>query len=184
MLRPAASAVVLSAFAAVLGTVTAMAATPPSPPPGSFQVQPISASAGAGTAGASTGQSWASGENQTAAHCGASAGVDGTSYTAEPQQVTSSGSSAPSCGTSSGSDGGAPATSGQTNNQGRSLGSGTGPGSVKGTATSGTGSGTTTGGLGALARWFGWLFLLMLLAVLFLLIGFAVGRRRREPATA
>jgi len=194
MLRPAVRAVALVAFALALGSVQAMAANP-SPPPGSIQVQPVSASAGSpvqsgSTAAVSTGQAWGGSNSQdtTAAHCGANASAGSTGYAAQPQQVDTSGASSPSCGTTSG--GGA----GQTNAQGRTTGSGTGAGAGNAGATSGAGGtgssryslkpAASVTGLAWFARWFGWLSLLLLLAILFLLLGFAVGRRRREPVAA
>src|SRR4029077_4969226 len=182
-------------------TVQAMAANP-SPPPGSIQVQPVSATAGSpgqssGTAAASTGQAWAGSDSQdtTAAHCGVSASAGSTGYAAQPQQVNTSGASSPTCMGSSGSRNSNPSPAGQTNPQGRTSSSGTGVGSA---TTGGTTSGANATGSSGLAlkpaasvtgpagfaRWFGWLFLLLLLAILFLLLGVAIGRRRREPVAA
>ena len=199
MLRPASRAFALFVVALALSCVQATAANP-SPPPGSVQVQPVSASAGSpsqsgGTAGVSTGQAWAGSNSQdtTAAHCGVNASAGSTGYSAQPQQVNSSGATSPDCASVSGN--GSQSTAGQAGAQGRTGTSGTGTGSTAtGGATSGangTGSksfalkpAASVTGLAWFAQWFGWLFLLLLLAIVFLLLGVAVGRRRREPASA
>lgn len=195
MIRSAASAIALVALSIVVFSATAVAANPPAPPPGSIQVQPISTSAGGNTAGASTGQAWASSDNQSAAHCGVGATAGGADYSAQPQQVTTSGSGSPNCASSTGapSTSGQPAnqasgqTGGQTNSQGRGLSSGGGTGAGS------SGAGTTghsfkpaasASSFAAAGQWFGWLFLLLLAAFLFLLLGFAVGRRRTRSVAA
>jgi cobalamin biosynthesis Mg chelatase CobN len=178
----------------------------PSPPPGSIQVQPVSASGGSpaqsgGNATVSTGQAWAGSGSQdtTAAHCGVNASAGSTGYAAQPQQVNTSGASSPNCTSASGTGNQSTANGNQsTANGNQSTANGTQPAAGQ-TNPLGrtTASGTTTGsssnalkpaasvaGLAGFAGWFGWLFLLLLLATLFLLLGFAVGRRRREPAAA
>ena len=206
MLRPASSAIALAAASLVAFSVTAAAANPPAPPPGSVQVQPVSTSAGGNTAGVSTGQTWASSDSQSAAHCGVAASAGGTGYSAQPQQFTSSGSGSPNCPSSNGtsSTSGQPSgqTSGQTNGQGnggagtqgRGVSSGGGTGAnTSGATPTGKGAGTSglalkpaasTSPLAALGQWFGWLFLLLLAAFLFVLLGFALGRRRRQAVAA
>lgn len=201
MLRPASQALVLVGVALALGSVQAMAANP-SPPPGSIQVQPVSASAGSpaqsgGTTNVSTGQAWAGSDSQNAqaAHCGVNAGAGSTGYSAQPQQIDSSGASSPNCASASGT--GNQSASGQTNSQGRTTSSGTGTGTGSANtsgATSGagsTGSGShalkpaaSVNGPAGFAQWIGWLLLLLLLAFLFVLLGVAIGRRRREPVAA
>jgi cobalamin biosynthesis Mg chelatase CobN len=175
----------------------------PSPPPGSIQVQPISASGGSGSpATVSTGQAWAGSDSQdtTAAHCGVNASTGSTGYSAQPQQVNTSGASSPNCTSASGTGnpstangnqstaGGNQSAAGQTNALGRTTASGTTTG-ASGTTTGSSGNAlkpaaASATGLAGFAGWFGWLFLLLLLATLFLLLGIAVGRRRREPVAA
>jgi hypothetical protein len=171
----------------------------PSPPPGSIQVQPVSASGGSpaqsgSNATVSTGQAWAGSGSQdtTAAHCGVNASAGSTGYAAQPQQVNTSGASSPNCTSASGTgnqstangnqsttNGNQPAA-GQTNPLGRTTASGT----TAGSSSNALKPAASVAGLAGFAGWFGWLFLLLLLATLFLLLGFAVGRRRREPAAA
>jgi cobalamin biosynthesis Mg chelatase CobN len=199
MLRPASRAFALFVLSLALSCVQATAANP-SPPPGSVQVQPVSASAGSpgqsgSTAGVSTGQAWAGSSSQatTAAHCGVNAGAGSTGYSAQPQQVDSSGASSPDCTSVSGN--GSQSTAGLAGTQGRTSTAGTGTGSTTtGGATSGansTGSksfalkpAASVTGLAWFGQWFGWFLLLLLLAIVFLLLGVAIGRRRREPASA
>lgn len=198
MSRIVSRAFVLVGVALALGSVQAMAANP-SPPPGSIQVQPVSTSAGSpgqsgSTATVSTGQAWAGSDSQdtSAAHCGVNASTGSTGYSAQPQQVNTSGASSPSCTSTSGTGnqsaangnqstaGGNQSTAGQANRQGLTTSSSTTTGSTSNALK----PAASDSGLAGFARWFGWLFLLLLLATLFLLLGFAVGRRRREPAAA
>jgi cobalamin biosynthesis Mg chelatase CobN len=188
MLRPAGRALVLVAAALALGSVQAMAANP-SPPPGSVQVQPITGSAGSATV--STGQSWAGSNAQdtTAAHCGVDASTGSTSYAAQPQQVDTSGASSPNCSAASGNGGQSVAgqtPQGRTASSGNSIGSGSTGGAVTGTGSSAYAlkPAASATGLAGFVAWFGWLFLLLLLATLFVLLGVAIGRRRREPVAA
>ena len=174
MLRPAVIASV-QAVAAVLFVVTpVVAAAPPSPPPGSVNTQPAGLS--------SDGQG-----NPAAYHCGVQAGAGGSSYAAAPTQVSSSGASAPTgCGSTVSSGGGDTQTSSGGQKTSSGAGTQTQTQSSGATRTSGAGAvpaASVNGGSG----FFGgplWIGLLLLLALLLLLIGFAVGRRRPARATA
>ena len=175
MLRPAVIASV-QAVAAVLFVVTpVVAAAPPSPPPGSVNTQPAGLS--------SDGQG-----NPAAYHCGVQAGAGGTNYSAAPTQVSSSGASTPTgCGSTVSSGGGDTQTSSggqktssgagtQTQNQSSGAARTSGAGAVPAASVQGGGAGFFGGPL--------WIGLLLLLALLLVLIGFAVGRRRPARATA
>lgn len=174
MLRPALVASLSTVVAGVLLAMPAAAADPaPAPPPGSVSVQP---------AGATTdGQSGAY-------HCGVAAGAAGNGYVVQPLQVGSSGTSSPTgCATTTSSSGGTqPSSTGQRTSSG-------GGAQTQAAAVSQTGQ--TNGGdvvpaasvHGADGGLFGgplWIGLLLLLALLVLLIGFALGRRRPARATA
>jgi len=175
MLRPAVIASV-QAVAAVLFVVTpVVAAAPPSPPPGSVNTQPAGLS--------SDGQG-----NPAAYHCGVQAGAGGSTYSATPTQVSSSGASTPTgCGstvssggadtqTSSGGQKTSSAAGTQTQTQSSGSARTSGAGAVPAASVQGTGGGFFGGPL--------WIGLLLLLALLLVLIGFAVGRRRPARATA
>src|ERR1700674_5270601 len=190
MLRPTSLALVSAAFMTLFVSSAALAAGPaPNPPPGSVAVQPTSISGGSssqpgGGAGVTTGQAGASSDNQgqTAQHCGVQVGTGGAPYSAQPTQVgTVSGTSSPTgCDTSS-------SGAKDTSQTGQTAPSGDNAPRVKSGAGAGGGAITPT----ALGRggpgFFGgliWIGLLLLLALLFLLLGFAVGRRRQAKAAA
>ena len=201
MLRPTSLALVSAAFMTLFVSSAALAAGPaPNPPPGSVAVQPTSISGGSssqpgGGAGVTTGQAGASSDNQgqTAQHCGVQVGTGGAAYSAQPTQVgTVSGTSSPTgCDTSS-------SGAKDTSQTGQTAPSGDNAPRVKSGAGAGggqSGSSNTMGGRAitptALGRggpgFFGgliWIGLLLLLALLFLLLGFAVGRRRQAKAAA
>ena len=169
MLRPAVVASLSSVVAGVLLAMPAAAADPaPAPPPGSVSVQP----AGATTDG-----------QPGAYHCGVTAGAGGNGYVVQPQQITSSGASSPTgcaANTSSGS-GTQPSSSGQRSSSAGGAQTQAAAAGQTGQATGGdvvpAGSVHSTGG-----GLFGgplWMGLLLFLALLLLLIGFALGRRRR-----
>lgn len=176
MLRPAIVASV-SAIASVLFVVAPVeAASPPNPPPGSVNTQPAGLS--------SDGQG-----NPAAYHCGIQAGAGGSSYAAQPAQISSSGASTPTgCGSSAPSGGGDT----QTSSTGQKTSSAGGPQTqtqTQSSAAARTSGGDLvpaasvhgTGGVFAGPLWIG---LLLLLALFALLIGFALGRRRPARATA
>jgi hypothetical protein len=174
MLRPAIVAS-LPTLAAILFAVAPVdAASPPNPPPGSVSTQPAGLS--------SDGQG-----NPAAFHCGIQAGAAGSSYTAQPNQISSSGASSPAgCGSSAPSGGGDT----QTNASGQKASSAAGPKTqTQSSAAARTSGGALVpaasvqgkGGLFAGPLWIG---LLLLLALFLLLIGFALGRRRPARATA
>lgn len=172
MLRPAIVAFFSTVVAGVLLAMPAAAADPaPAPPPGSVGVQP---------AGATTDQ-------PGAYHCGVTAGAAGNGYVVQPQQISSSGASSPSgCGASTPSGGGTqPSSSGQRTSSG---------GGAQTQAAAESQAGQTKNGdvvpaasvHGASGGFLGgplWIGLLLFLALLLLLIGFALGRRR-QPARA
>jgi hypothetical protein len=127
-------------------------------------------------------------------HCGGQGSAGGTGTSAQPASLGTAGSGTPTCSNSSAGTAAAPTSTGQSTYSARN-----GAGDTSGSSSSGTGSGqttTTTGGLTAAKLvgstssnrgWInllGWLFLALLLAVLFLLIGVAVGRRRTARAAA
>lgn len=172
MLRPAVVASFSSVAAVVLFMAPAAAADPvPGPPPGSVNVQP---------AGLST-----DGQGQPAAyHCGVAANAAGSGYSAQPQQVSSSGASSPT-----GCSSGAPSGGGST--QASSSGQNTAPGRAAQTQSA---AANTNGGeaVPAISVHSGggfvggplWIGLLLLLALFVLLIGFALGRRRPARVVA
>lgn len=200
MLRTASVALVIAASAVVVIAGSALAADPaPNPPPGTVYVAPTSVSGGSSSqpgsgTSVSTGQAAATSDSQgqAAQHCGVQAGAGSTGYSAQPTRISGAGTSSPTCSTSSGG-GTAPAGNGQTTTgsttAARDLAGGgagraearTKPsigGSLAPKALGGVHSGQ---GLAGGLLWFG---LLLLLALLFLLIGFAAGRRRRAQAAA
>ena len=174
MLRPAIVASVPSLAAIFFVVAPVQAAAPPSPPPGSVNTQPAGLS--------SDGQG-----NPAAYHCGVQAGAAGSNYAAQPAQISSSGASTPTgCGSTAPSGGGDT----QTSSSGQKASSAGSPQtqtqSSAATRTSGgdlvpAASVHGTGGVFAGPLWIG---LLLLLALLVLLIGFALGRRRPARATA
>ncbi len=201
MLRPAASAVTLAAAMLVFCAAGATAANPAPNPPGSASVQPTSVSTSNGTS-VSTGQAGASsdGQNGTVSHCGVQAGTASTGYSAQPASAGTSGAGTPTCNASSGSAGAgnsAPSTSygqgaaaGQTGSSGSTstaFGNGDGQATKQRLLTSFlSGDGSFIPGDGGWDWLTGliWLGLLLLLALFFVLIGIALGRRRRAPAAA
>jgi len=178
------------AFLLFATSATAAADTAPSPPPGGLTVQPISASAGSSSqpesnTTVSTGKAGVSStDGGTAAHCGVSASTGGRGSAAEPAQVGTSGTTAPSGCTStstggSGAGAGSNAGAGSTNAQARDKTTGEVPGSTLVAAAGLAGSGLGAGFNLALL-----LGLLLLLTLFLLLIGFAAGRRRQAHVNA
>ena len=206
MLRPAASAVTLVAAMLVFCAAEAAAANPaPNPPPGSVGIQPTSVSAGSSSQPGSgttisTGQAGASsdGQNGTVTHCGVQAGSAGAGYSAQPTSAGTSGTGTSTCNASSGNaaaGNGAQITSyGQGAAAGRS-GSGSPTSSAfgdgDGMATkqrllslfTGDALNSDNGGWNWLSGLI-WLGLQLLLALFFVLVEVAIGRRRRAPVAA
>ena len=201
MLRQLASAIWLATSLVGFSVATALAAAPaPSPPPGAVTVQPTNVSFGSAaqpgsSTSASTGQASAGSDGQSAqaSHCGVRAGGGQTTYSAQPTSINgSSGAGTPSCSTSqpgggtSTANGRATARGGAQGNTGAQMANRQASGSQTGTGMpANTGSlktaGSVQGQSGFAGLWFGFL---LLLALLLLLIGFAVGRRRPARATA
>jgi hypothetical protein len=179
MLRRAVVASVPTFVAVLFAVAPVDAASPPSPPPGSVNTQPAGLS--------SDGQG-----NPAAFHCGVQAGAAGSSYTAQPNQISSSGASTPTgCGSTAPSSGGDTQTSSngqktssaggaQTQTQ-SSAAARTGSGDLVPAASVHGAGGGVFGGVLSGPLWIG---LLLLLALFVLLIGFALGRRRPARATA
>jgi hypothetical protein len=174
MLRPAIVASVPALAAMLFAVAPVEGASPPNPPSGSVNTQPAGLS--------SDGQG-----NPAAYHCGVQAGAGGSNYAAQPAQISSSGASTPSgCGSTAPSGGGDTPTS----SSGQKTSSAGGPQTqTQSSAAARTSGGDVvpaasvhgSGGLFAGPLWIG---LLLLLALLVLLIGFALGRRRPARATA
>ena len=180
MLRPAVVASVLTVVAFVVAVVSAEAAGPaPSPPPGAVNVQP----AGVG----SDGQG-----NPGAYHCGVQAGAAGNSYSAQPTQVSPSGASNPGgCGsTAAASSGGTEPNSGGQSASPGGVGTqqaGTLPARQSATNLSSSRGVVPDAAVHGAGGFFGgplWIGLLLLLALLLVLAGFAIGRRRPGRAAA
>lgn len=182
----------------LLAAVSVSADTTPQAPAVSGGVQPVSASAGSpsqsnGTISVSSGRASGSTDNGVAEGntCGVQAGAAGNGYAAQPTSVGSTGSSTPT-GCTSGGTGAA--------GQGASAGAGSNANNLQ---KSGTQAGANTPGasrstletlgLGGIANaqdatrrgaWL-WLFLAVLLAVFFFILGVVIApKQRRSNATA
>lgn len=204
MLRIA-SSVVVAAASMALSAAGAAAANPPSPPPGTVTAQPMSVTAGSssqpgGGVSASTGTTgaYSDGQNPSASHCGVQASAGSNGYSAQPASIGSSGTGTPTCSTAAGSGSGATSTSTQGQGAGRGAGAGSGAGGTTQTDATPTGWPAEDIGLsrnlllrsssldGASGLWPGilvWIGL-ALLALLFILLGVAIGRRRKAEAPA
>ena len=194
MLRIA-SSVVVAAVSMVLCAAEAAAENPPSPPPGTAVAQPMNVTAGSSSqpgsnTGVSTGQAgaYSDGQNPDLAHCGAQANAGSSGYSVQPASIGGSGTGNPTCGTASGSGGGATSSSTQGQTAGRGAGAGQSGGQAgeSGLGANGlvrTGS-VSRGGSGLWPGILIWIGLALLLALLFLLLGLAIGRRRKAEAPA
>src|SRR5690349_19376077 len=157
MLRTITIAVSLAAVLSLATAAAVSAATTPNPPTGSVNLQPVNVSA--------------NGTGSSAGHCGAQAA--GT--TVQPTQVSTSGASSPSgCG--------APSKSALNRSQSARAGNGsaTSPSdALKGAGALAPGlSGVSDLVSGGSGPNFGYvLFILLLIALVLVLFGFAIGRR-------
>lgn len=208
MLRPAPCAIVLAAIAVALAAAPAIAASNPSPPPGTIGIQPTTVSAGSpaqqGTSATVSTQSadaGSDGQNVGASHCGASGSAGGQGTSAQPESITTAGSSTPSCGGGAGAPGSGQTTtssqgahgygsgSANTGSAGETAGSSNydGDGRANLNRIFGTGDfllgSSGNDGLGLLAT-AALLGLLLLLALFFVLLGVAIGRRRQHERAA
>ena len=170
----------------------AVAADPaPNPPPGAVSVQPVSVSAGSpgqsgGTTTASTRNSnaYANGKQTGAGQCGVQAAGGGTGYAAQPNHVSTSGSSSSDgCATGSSTKGTGKQSSGVNANSRLTTSKNAGAGIPEGIPGANLTMGSVETGVTALGV-IGLLGLAILLAFFFFLLGALLGRRRRAQTTA
>jgi hypothetical protein len=178
---------VVAASALALGATTAQAdTTVPTQPPGGVQVKPVSASAGGSSQSGdvSTGRAGAASDQQgtNADECGVKAGSTATGYVAPPAKAGTPGTTTPSCSTAgSTSTANGRQTAARQTTGANSNAAGSGNNELASSEVPSPAASILAGQQGA--PWLGWLFLLLLLAGLFLLLGFAAGKRRRTEPT-